>query len=277
MKNKIVLLLSFSLSIIFLISCGGGQKENVQEAKINTQGKKFVCVSTTSLIYDTSNEEEPVEEYCVTEDTNGDTIKEKMVMTYPEFQQDYASTYTYRYDDKGNKIKATCDIETNGKHSETEMDYVNTYDDNGHLIKVETENMLYEYENGQMIQLTMGKESPIITRYDNGKVVCIEQYDGEALRMKESYTYDAYGVKSTYEYYSSVPGEETVEKKVTYNIEYEYNDDGYIKQITVTSEENDNKEVYSYDEYGNNILIEYYDQEGFRYQTESFEYVEIAE
>ena len=35
MKNKIVLLLSFSLSIIFLISCGGGQKENVQEANLN--------------------------------------------------------------------------------------------------------------------------------------------------------------------------------------------------------------------------------------------------
>ena len=77
MKNKIVLLLSCSLSIIFLISCGGGQKENVQEAKINTQGKKFVCVSTTSLIYDTSNEEEPVEEDPTEEEPSDEPTEEE--------------------------------------------------------------------------------------------------------------------------------------------------------------------------------------------------------
>lgn len=277
MKRKMFLVIGLVLGMCLFAGCGNKQTETVQEAKINIQGKVFLCTSSSNKVFDVSNPEEPVEEYYITEDIKGDTVKEKMIMSYPEFQQNYEAIYTYQYDEAGYKIKSTCDINVNGNHNEIVMEYVNTYDNNGNLVKAEADNMVYEYENGQLVRLTINAALQIITEYENGKTLSTEQYEGEALKLREAYVYDVYGVKSSYEYYSSISGSESIEKTIDYNLEYEFNDDGYIKQITSTTEENEFKEIYKFDEYGNNISIEYYDGNGFMYQLEEFEYVEVTE
>lgn len=283
MKKRVIMALSLALSMVFLAACGGGNKagtaDKSQETKIAEAKEEGEYVQTVlkGKIFDAEDAEKIVEEYSVTKDIKGDVIEEKSKIDYTEFKQDYSAVYTYEYDDAGNKVKVTCKSVIDGQEDEIVIEYVNTYDDAGNLIKAEAPMAVYEYEDGFLVRATSDAGLKIITEYNkNGLIVLSEQYEDEELKYKEIYTYDENGVKTSLEYYSTLFGETPTERKTVYEIEYEYNDDGSIKQATSSDEESGYVDIYKFDANGNNICIEHYDERSLMYQLEEFEYTELS-